>query len=166
MKPILPVFGTIVFLTAATAIAADANWAHNPGGTDDLTGEAIPASVSVPDTERLDRAKSFFLLTTGGDGGLIAVIGLSDIDRFPGQKEVTISYRADGSQLQKATTWKLEGPRTAYREVTADEAKALFGGQFIIAAVDQTGKRYRYKFGDKGGLADAIQKVINSAKAR
>ncbi len=159
-------FVTVAIFSANSAIAVDANWAYNPVGTDDLTGEAIPASVSVPDTERLDRAKSFFLLTTNGDGRLVAVVGLSSIDRFPAIKEVTISYRADGGELQKATTWKLESPRTAYREITADEAKALYAGQFIIVSVDQTGKRYRYEFGDTNGLADAIQGVVDSAKAR
>jgi hypothetical protein len=157
---------TVFALIMLAAVAGEAEWMHSPPYVDDLTGETNAASLTVRDTEKLERAKSLLLLTHNKEGTLAAVIGLSAIDRFPaafGKKEVSLSYRADGGELQKETKWKPDGPRTVFREVTPDEARGLFSGDFIIVAVDQSGKRYRYEFGDREGLMEAVESVIEAA---
>jgi len=75
-----------------------------------------------------------------------------------------MTYRADGGEIQKETTWTLSSNnRTAVREVSPDEARTLFSGDFIIVSVDQTEKRYRYEFGNREGLMEAVEDIINAA---
>lgn len=121
----------------------------------------------VRDTEEAARSQSAFLLMRGGEGELVVAIRLSARDRFPAansKKEVSLSYRADGGELQKKTKWQSDDLRMVFREITPDEARGLFSGDFIIVGVDQSGKRYRYEFGDREGLMEAVESVIEFAK--
>jgi hypothetical protein len=142
---------------------AETRWHFNPESSDELTGEKVAASVSVEDDEKFDRARSVLLITRDASNELVAVIGLSKIDRLPlGRDEVKVSYRADGSEMQKGTGWKKDGVRTMYRKVTPEEAKALFAGDFLIVSLDVTGKRYRYEFDDAEAekLREAVEKLV------
>ena len=157
---------TIFALALLAAVAGEAEWIHSPPSVDELTGETQGASVMVGDTERFDRAKSLLILTHFDDGKLRVIMALSKIDLFPpnfGNKEVSLTYRADGGELQKATKWQPDGPRAVTREISDEEARALFSGEFIIVSVDENGKRYRYEFGDRTGLSEAVESVIKSA---
>ena len=142
---------------------AETRWQFNPESSDELTGDKVPASVSVQDDEKFDRARSMLLITRDDSNELMAVIGLSNIDRLPpGRDEVKVSYRADGSEMQKGTGWKREGSKTMYRKVSPEEAKALFAGDFLIVSLDATGKRYRYEFDDAEAekLREAVEKLV------
>ena len=135
-----------------------------PGSIDELTGEKVKASVSVIDEIENERLSSVFLLTHDNDGKLIAVIGFiglnNNLDLLPlGNNDVSVSYRADGEELQKATKWKRDGRQFLYREITAEEGRALFAGKFLIVLIDGTGKRYRYPFDDED--ADGLRKAVD-----
>ena len=147
-------------LLSAVSTVAETRWAEIPASIDELTGEKVRASVSVMDEIENERLSSTFLLTHDNDGKLIAVIGLNNLDLSPlGNNDVSVSYRADGEELQKATKWKRDGRHVLYREITAEEGRALFAGKFLIVSIDATGKRYRYPFDDEDG--DDLRKAVD-----
>ena len=147
-------------LLSAVSTVAETRWVEVPASIDELTGKKVMASVSVMDEIESERLSSFFSLTYDNDGKLIAVIGLNNLDFLPfGNDNVSVSYRADGEELQKATKWKRDGRHVLYREVTAEEGRALFAGKFLIVSIDGTDKRYRYPFDD--GDADDLRKAVD-----
>jgi hypothetical protein len=155
-----------VSLLLLAAFNADRRWFYHRASVDDLTGKTISPVVTVRDTERLAGAQSSFGLSK--TDGLHVFISLAGADRFPmplrGEQNVSMTYRADGGEIQKETTWTLSSNnRTAVREVSPDEARTLFSGDFIIVSVDQTEKRYRYEFGNREGLMEAVEDIINAA---
>lgn len=160
-------WATVVVMAASLPLAAvaETSWDFVPAGTDELTGEKTRASVMIQDDHRNDRLRSIFLLTHDDAGNLIAVINLNNLDRLPpGNGDVSVSYRADGGELRKATAWKRDDVRTAYLQVSAEEARSLFQGSFLVLSVDQTGKRYRFPCDDEQAveLRKAVDTLIDS----
>lgn len=139
---------TSVGLCFSQAAFAETNWQYTPEATDELTGEKTAAQLMVMDDHKNDRQKTVLLLMRN-KGELFAVIGLSALERLPpGTDDVSISYRADGGELQKETKWQRDDLRTVYKKITEEEARSLFKGEFLIFSFDQTGKRYRFPFDD------------------
>jgi hypothetical protein len=146
---------------------AEKNWFSLPATKDDLTGETIEAGVAIQDDEKNEKLRSMLVLTHNKEGKLIAIIGLNKIDRFPpGTGDVSVSYRADGSELRKSTMWKRDGVNTAVREITPEEAQSLVAGKFVIVSFDAGSKRYRYETTEQAEKLRAAVKSLVEKPAK
>jgi hypothetical protein len=160
MRRLVVLTAFLLCLESASVALAEANWFSTPARKDDLTGETVGAGVAIQDDEKNEKLRSVLALTHNKEGKLIAIIGLNSIDRLPpGSGDVSVSYRADGSDLQKSTMWKRDGVNTAFREITPEEAQSLVAGKFVIVSFDSNGKRYRYETTEQ---ADKLRAAVKS----
>ena len=167
MRRLVAITTCLLCIESAAVALAEANWFSTPARKDDLTGEAIGEGVAIQDDQRNEKLRSVLALTHNKEGKLIAIIGLNSIDRLPpGSGDVSVSYRADGSDLQKSTTWKRDGVNTALREITPAEAQSLVAGKFVIVSFDATGKRYRYETSEQAEKLRAAVKSLVEKPAK